>query len=159
MEAWGDGFNEPGSREYSDEDKNGSAESQKSGDSTGGFASFVLVVTREKTGINRNEGGGEDAFAEEILKEVGDTEGGSENVGGVRVAEVMGEDAIADQAGDAAEENASRDEEGEALGTSRLRSGSNRFSHENSREPTDSEKQRATSRAKARLTARHLCRG
>jgi hypothetical protein len=123
MKTWGDGFNKPGSREYSDEDKYGSAESQESGDSTSGFASFVLIVAREKTGINRDEGGGKDAFTEEILKKVWDTEGGSENVGGVRVAKVMGEDAVADQAGDAAEEDACGDKEGVASGTSWLRSG------------------------------------
>jgi hypothetical protein len=44
------------------------------------------------------------------LKEIGDADSGFEGVGGVGIAEVMGEKAIANQAGDAAQENAGGDE-------------------------------------------------
>ena len=45
---------------------------------------------------------------EEILEDIGDAEGCPEGVGGVGVAEVMGEDAVADQSGDAAQQDPRR---------------------------------------------------
>jgi hypothetical protein len=47
------------------------------------------------------------------LQDVGDAKAGLKGVGGGGVAEVMGEDALADQAGDAAEEDAGGDQPGE----------------------------------------------
>src|SRR5208282_5887168 len=49
--------------------------------------------------------------------EVGDAESGFENVSGVGVTEVVGENAIADESSDTAEEDTSGDEKGEAAGT------------------------------------------
>ena len=51
------------------------------------------------------------AFAEQVLQEVRDAHAGGERVGGVGAqAEVVREDALADQPGDPAEENAGGDQ-------------------------------------------------
>jgi len=44
------------------------------------------------------------------LQDIGDADAGFEGVGGVGVAEVMGEDAFADEAGDAAQQDAGPDQ-------------------------------------------------
>jgi len=44
------------------------------------------------------------------LQDVGDADAGLEGVGGVRVAEVVREDAFADEAGDAAQQDTGRDQ-------------------------------------------------
>jgi hypothetical protein len=64
------------------------------------------------------------------LQEIGNAEGGFENVGGIGVAEVMGKDAIADQAGDAGEKNASPNKEGETARARWWGIWSRRVSHE-----------------------------
>jgi hypothetical protein len=55
------------------------------------------------------------------LQDVGDAEAGFEGVGGAGVAEVVGEDALADQSGDAAQEDASGDDDGEIGAVAELR--------------------------------------
>ena len=99
VEAGSDGVNEPGSGENAEKDENGSAQGEKRCNGSGGLACFFLVVARQQVGINGNEGSREDTFAKKILQEIGDAEGGFENVGGIGVAEVVGEDTIADQSG------------------------------------------------------------
>ena len=92
-------------------------EGKKSGDGAGGFAGFFLVAPGKQLGIDRDERSGEDTFAKEILQEIGDSEGGFEDVGGIGIAKVMRENAIADQASDATEENSGRHKKSEAPGT------------------------------------------
>jgi hypothetical protein len=60
--------------------------------------------------VDGDEGGGEHALAEEVLQEVGNAKGGAKGVGGVGVAEVVSEDAVADEADEAAEQDADGDE-------------------------------------------------
>jgi len=98
VEAGSDGVDEPGSGEDAEKNKDGSAEGEKRGYGTGGLAGFLFVVgiAGEQAGVDGDEGGGEDAFAEKILEEIGDAEGGFENVGGIGIAEVVSEDAVAD---------------------------------------------------------------
>src|SRR5580704_5767716 len=107
METGGNGVDEPGSSEYAEEDEERGAEHEERGDGTGGFACFFFIVAGEQASVDGNEGGGEDAFTKKVLQEIGNAEGGAKGVGSVGIAEVVGEDAIADQSGNAAEENAS----------------------------------------------------
>ncbi len=132
VETWGDGFNQPRSREHSEKNEHRSAKREQSSDGTGGFARFFLIAAGKEVGVDRNEGGGQDAFAEEILEKIRDTESGFKDVSGVGVAEIVGEDAIADKSSDAAEEDAGGDEKGEAAGARGLCAGSGRFGHKNS---------------------------
>ena len=52
---------------------------------------------------------GEYSFAEQVLQEVRNAEGGAKSVGGVGVAEVVGEYAVAHQSDNPAEEDSRRD--------------------------------------------------
>jgi len=53
---------------------------------------------------------------EQVLQEIGNAEGRVESVGGVIEAEIMGEDALADQADQAAEQDAGADQGGVTRG-------------------------------------------
>ena len=108
VEAGGDGVDEPGGGENTEENEERSADGEESRNGTGGFAGFFFVFAGEQVGVNGNEGGGEDAFAEKVLQEVGDAEGGFEDVGRIGVAEIVSEHAIADESGKAAEEECQR---------------------------------------------------
>jgi hypothetical protein len=102
VKAGSDGIDQPGRSEDAEKHDNGSAETKQCRDSASGFASFLFVASSKELGINRDERGGEHAFAKKILQEIGDPEGSFENVRGVGIAEIVGEDAIADQSGYAA---------------------------------------------------------
>ena len=69
-----------------------------------------LVALAQKLAVDRDEGGREHALAEQVLQDVGDADAGLEGVGGVGVAEVMREDAFANEAGDAAQQDTGRDQ-------------------------------------------------
>ena len=112
VEAGGDNVDEVRGHQDADRDDGGDDQGQQRADGRGYAVASALIILAEQAGVDGDEGGGKDAFAEEILEEVGDLLGGLEGVGGVGVAEVMGEDAIADEAGDAAEENARADAHG-----------------------------------------------
>ena len=60
-------------------------------------ARLLVLAPRAEAGVDRDERRGEHAFAEQVLQEVGDPERGVERVGRVGGAEVVGEDALADQ--------------------------------------------------------------
>src|SRR5579862_5977564 len=100
--------NQPRCAEDAEKHENGSAEAEQGRDGASSFAGFLFITTREQLGINRDERGGEYAFAEKILQEIGNAEGGFENIRSVGIAKIVREDTIADQAGYAAEENARR---------------------------------------------------
>ena len=117
VETGGDGVDEPRRGENTEEDEERGAEHEERGDGTGSFACFFFIAAGEQAGVDGNEGGGEDTFTKKILQEIGNAEGGAKGVGGVGIAEVVGEDAIADQSGNAAEKDASGDEKGETFGT------------------------------------------
>ncbi len=75
------------------------------GDSARRAPRLFVLFARQQAGVDGNERGGEHAFAEQVLQEIGDAEGGPEGVRRVGIAEVVREDAVADQAGDAAQED------------------------------------------------------
>ena len=58
-------------------------EKEDNEDSFSQLRSFLVPLLRPQTGIHRNERGGENAFAEEILQEVRNAEGGSKGICGV----------------------------------------------------------------------------
>ncbi|MGB9405067.1 MAG: hypothetical protein WCA98_16140, partial [Candidatus Acidiferrales bacterium] len=114
---------EPGSGENAEKDKSGSGEGEKGKDRAGSAIRFFLIFSSKERGINGNERGGENAFAEEILEEIGDADGGFESVGGVGIAEIMGEEAIANQSGDAAKKNSGGDQKSRTGGAEPARGG------------------------------------
>src|SRR5262249_20683613 len=69
----------------------------------------LLATLGEEARVDRDERRRQDTLAEEVLEEVRDAERGLERAGGVGVAEVMREDALADEARDAREEDAGAD--------------------------------------------------
>ena len=90
-----------------------------------------LLAARKKIRIDRDEGSRQHTFAEEILQKVGDAEGGLEHVGGVGIAEIVSEDAVADQAGNATQKDTRGHDKSESFRTGRLRSGNGgSFGHE-----------------------------
>ncbi len=98
-------------------DQHGGGERQDRKHGAGHAARFLLVLARKQVRVDRDERGREHALAEQVLEEIGDAEGGIEGVGGVRCeAEVVGEDAQAHQAHDAAEQDPSRHQEGGTAG-------------------------------------------
>ena len=88
----------------------------QSGNRTGGFACFFLVIAGQQTRIHRDEGRRKNAFAKEILQQIGNAKCSAEGVGHGRIAEVVGKHAITNQARDAAKKNTCRDEKRKALG-------------------------------------------
>src|SRR4029079_3174152 len=69
-----------------------------------------LVAARHERRVDGNERGRQGALAEEVLQEVRDAERRRERIGGsVSETEIMREDALADEPGDAAKKNAGGD--------------------------------------------------
>jgi hypothetical protein len=68
-----------------------------------------VALLRPKPRIDRNKRCRQNTFAEEVLQYIRDAERGAESIGGVRVSEIVSEDAIADQPHEAAKQDASRD--------------------------------------------------
>jgi len=83
VKAWGDQVHERGGNENADEDDDADGDSEQAGDDAGHPAGEFGFAFGEEAGVNGNEGGGEDAFAEQVLKEIGDLEGGGPRVGGI----------------------------------------------------------------------------
>src|SRR6185503_949063 len=70
---------------------------------------FLLVVTSEELCVHRNERGGQRAFAEDVLKEVGNSERGAERARSVGSAEIVCKYSLPDDADDAADQDAGAD--------------------------------------------------
>ena len=62
--------------------------------------------------VDGDERSGKRAFAENVLKEVGNPKRRAERVASGGAAEVVGEDALPDQTDDAADENSGADQKG-----------------------------------------------
>ena len=116
VKSGSDEFDEPRSSEDANQDERRCRESEKRENCTGSFLGLLAIVAGKKLGVDGNEGRGQNAFAEKILQKIGNADGGFEGVGGVRVAEIMGEEAVANEAGNAAEEYSGGDEKGGARG-------------------------------------------
>ena len=110
-EAGRDGVDEYGRGEDSDEDERRDDERQHREDRPRDAVCLLLVVLREQTRVDRNEGGRESALAEDVLKEVRDAERRVEGVHRVGVAEEVCEDSLAYDADDAAQKDSGPDEE------------------------------------------------
>ncbi len=90
----------------------------------------ALAAFGAEAGVDRNERCGENAFAQQILQHVGDAEGGAIGVGGQRGSEIVGEEALADEATEAAEQNSGGDHGGRSFAAARLRNCvGRRFNH------------------------------
>ena len=86
-------------------------EREQRADGAGHTIGGLPLAARDERGVHRDEGRRERALAEQVLQEVRDAERGVERVRRVRLeAEVMREDLQPDEAGEAAEKNARRDE-------------------------------------------------
>ena len=133
-ESGRDGLDQPGCCENTEQNEERGAQREKRRHSAGSLASFFLVAAGKKIGIDRYEGSGKLAFAEEVLQKVGDAQGRFEHVGGVGIAKIVGEDTVTDEAGDAAEEDACGNEKGKASRTGWLRSRGRGFGHKIARQ-------------------------
>ncbi len=69
-----------------------------------------LVFLRDQLRVNRDERSGQHTFSEEVLQKVRDLQSGFERTRRRRVAEVVREDAFANETGDAAQEDSRRNE-------------------------------------------------
>ena len=96
--------------EHSDQNNQGGYQCQQTENRTGDMPRFLVVILSQKLCVNRNERRGEGPFAKDVLKEIGNAEGGGESVPGPGYAEVVCEDALPDQANDATYENTSANE-------------------------------------------------
>ena len=74
-------------------------------DSAGDTACFFLFFAGQKVGINRNERSGQHTFAKKVLQKVRNTQRGAKGIGGIGIAEIVSEDAVANQARDTTEKN------------------------------------------------------
>jgi hypothetical protein len=101
-----DEVREEGTKQNAKENNNADANGQQTANDAGHAAGEFPVALGKKARINGDERSGEDALAKEVLKEIGDSDRGLEGVGGEGIAEIVCENALADEAGDAAEEDA-----------------------------------------------------
>jgi hypothetical protein len=85
-------------------------------DRPGHAAGLPMPALLEQLGVDRNERRAERALAEQVLQHVRHPQARAEDVGVERRAEVLGEDTLADEARDAAEQDAAGDQEGAAGG-------------------------------------------
>ena len=87
--------------------QDGDDEREDGSDRAGHARRLLALATSEKRGVDGNERGRERALAEQILQRVRDAKRRHEGVRRIGFqAEVVGEDALADEAGDAAAEDA-----------------------------------------------------
>ena len=97
-----------GRGEYPYEDQARHREGEQAEDGGGDHVRLVFRLMGEQTGVHRDEGGRERPFAEEVLQEIRDAEGGPEGVGRIGASKVMRKDAVPYKTGDAAECDAQR---------------------------------------------------
>ncbi len=96
----------------------------------GEFAGLALASFGTEARVNRNEGCGENAFAQQILQHVGHAEGGAIGVGGQRGSEIVGEKTLADESTEAAEQNSGGNHGSRSFAPARLRNCvGRRFNH------------------------------
>ena len=75
---------------------------------------FAVTSLREQPAVDRDERSREHSFAQQVLQEVRDAHGGTEDITGERGPKVIGEDLFADESGDPAQEDSERDQAGAA---------------------------------------------
>ena len=79
------------------ENQRGGGQPEQTEHGAGYPARFLSLLPSKQLGVDRNEGGGEDPFTEEILQEVRDLEGGIEGISRIGGAEIVGEDPVPNQ--------------------------------------------------------------
>jgi hypothetical protein len=103
----------PWRRDHADEDEDRDDERQQRGDGAGDAVGLLALAAGQQRGVHRDEGRRERPFAEEVLQNIRDAERRGERVGGiVAQTEVVREDALADEAGQPAEEDSGGNEGG-----------------------------------------------
>ena len=113
FKAGRDGVDQPRRGEHAREHEHGDDEREHRRHRARHAPRLFFLTAREKVGVDRNEGRREHAFAEEVLQEIGNAEGGVESVRRIRAqAEVVREDAQAHQAHETAEQDARRHQQG-----------------------------------------------
>ena len=119
LKSGGDDSHNVRRREYADQHDYGSDESQNAEHCVCRFRRLFFVFLGQQLRVDRNERSGECAFAEDVLKEVRNTKGRAKCVALRRAAEVVRENALADEADDAANQNSGANEERRAPGAGR----------------------------------------
>ena len=108
-EAGGEGGNRPGHddfhQQHHGEQHQGQPRKHGVGEALGLGLALALELAREQ----RHEGGGERAFGEQVAEQVGEAEGDEERVGLGSRAEHPGEQDVADEPGDAADQGETAD--------------------------------------------------
>jgi hypothetical protein len=104
------------SREYADKDDNSRDQREDREDGIGDACSFFLIALREQLCIDRNERGGECAFAKNVLQEIWNSKRSAESVAFCRTAEVVCKDSLADESNDPADEDSRSDKESGSAG-------------------------------------------
>ena len=102
LETGSDSVNEPGCCENAQKNQQASGKRKQSGHGAGSFPGFFLVAAGEQVCVDGDKRGGQYALAKKILQEIRDAKRRFEDVGGIGVAEVVGEDSVADESSDAA---------------------------------------------------------
>jgi hypothetical protein len=108
MKARRDDVDQVGSGEYAKHHEYRNREREHRTDRPRQQVRTFLIAFAEQAAIDRDKGCGQDAFAEQILQNIGDAKAGLEGVGRGGVAKVMRKDAFADQTGDPAEQDPRR---------------------------------------------------
>ena len=104
-----------GAARHADEHQNRRNEREQRRDRPCHARGLFPFLPRNKSRIDRNERGRQCAFAEEVLQKIRDPESGHERVGRIGQPEVLSEEALPDEAREAAAENPERDERGMAV--------------------------------------------
>jgi len=114
MESGRYGIDDDRRRENSDQHQHRGDKCEQGSDCIRNIAGLFILTHRTQSRVYRNERRRKDSFAEQILQEVRNADGCAKYVGGVGITEVVSEDALADEAGDAAEKDSGCDKAGRA---------------------------------------------
>ena len=123
LEAVGDDVHQRGGEEHTQQHEHRSDENQDGEDGGGGAGGLLVALFGVQARVDGDERCRKDAFAEEVLQHVGDAEGRLEGVGSHGVAEVVGEDALADESDELGEQDAGGDGQGGGAAVGLLRFG------------------------------------
>ena len=105
VESRGNQVDEPRGGPHAERNEHRGDDEQQPEDRFGKLRGLFVAPLGVEPCIDGDEGGRENAFAEEILEEVGNPEGGAEGVGSVGVSKVVREDPVTDEADQPAEED------------------------------------------------------
>ena len=120
LESGNEQGNEQRSAEDSESDDEAGDQGEQGEDGFGEFAGLALASLGTEAGVNGNEGCGEHAFAQQILQHIGHAKGGAIGVGGERGSEIVGEETLADESTEAAEQNSGGNHGGRGFAPARL---------------------------------------